>query len=679
MALLFQIPGLTSCSRAGDEAVSDSGPGPERFRIFEPEGASVVLDPSRFPRTLNEAPILAEQVRQNLLPPVRQRVGQDPLFLEPLNEIGKYGGTLRRAYIGAGDFNGVVRVLSGPDSLLYWDYEWKTVTPNIARGYELSRDERALTLFLRRGMRWSDGAPFTAADILFWYNDMYLDRRIVAESSQDLQVAGSAITIERVDDYTVQFVAQKPLSILVELLASFSEISIPSYYARSGMGGYAPRHYLSRFHPKYSSEQALNREAQEKGFPNWAIYLKNRNDWNLNVDLPVVTPWRVVTPINTKNFSLERNPYSIWFDSAGNQLPYIDQVAHVLCESPDVVTFKAMTGAIDFQSRHLDVQSLPFLIRNQARAEYKVYLNPSQVSDLGIRVNLSYAKDPEIGALLGDVNFRRALSLAIDREEINETFMLGQGLPTASVPAPENRFYPGDEWAQRWAYFDPERANRMLDGIGLSARDAQGYRLRRDGGGRLRLHCQSIQAHFNWTGVAEMVKEQWSAVGVFLVVNIVEPMLSLQQSMAGEVQLSLQSAGSADPFIVPYYLFPFTPFGVGGIAGVEYARWFQTGGADGVRPPDEIVEIMDMWRAGRTMPNRERVEIGREMIRRHVDLAMSIGLVSRGFTYYGVHVRNEALENVPRRFTNTLLVSSPANAHQMTFFYKDEARRSTNI
>jgi len=301
------------------------------------------------------------------------------------------------------------------------------------------------------------------------------------------------------------------------------------------------------------------------------------------------------------------------------------------------------------------------------------------VSDLGIRINLSYAKDPEIGALLGDVNFRRALSLAMNRDEINETFMLGQGLPTASVPAPENKYYPGDEWAQHWAYFDRQKANRMLDGIGLSERDSQGYRQRKDGKGRLRLQCQVVQAHFNWSAVAEMVKEQWSAVGVYLVVNIVEPMLSLQQSMAGEVQLSLQSAGSADPFIVPFYLFPYTPFGVGGIAGVEFARWFQSGGVDGVKPPKEIVEMMDMWRSGRTKSKQQRIEIGREMIRKHVDLVMSIGLVSRGFTYYGVHVKSNALENVPKRFTNTLLVSSPANAHQMTFFFKDESRRTKTI
>ena len=246
------------------------------------------------------------------------------LVIEPLHEIGRYGGTLRRAINGPNDIAGVVRFASGPDGFLYWDPLWTTPRPNIARDFELSQAGRVVTLFLRRGMCWSDGAPFTADDVLFWYEDLYLDRRVVPAPSESLRVDGEDVAIRKVDAETVQFVSPRPFPLLVELLASFTDIGGPSFYGRSAMGGFAPRHYLSRFHPKYRSEDAINREAQEAGLLNWAIYLKKRSD----------------------------------------------------CV---------------------------------------VHLNPSRDTDLGIRINLSYRRDPEIGDLLGDarLRFRRGLLIGL--------------------------------------------------------------------------------------------------------------------------------------------------------------------------------------------------------------------------------------------------------------------------
>ena len=435
------------------------------------------------------------------------------------------------------------------------------------------------------------------------------------------------------------------------------------------MGGFAPRHYLSRFHPKYRSEDAINREAREAGLLNWPIYLKKRFDWTFNPELPVVAPWRVTAPINSRDFSMARNPYSIWVDTDGNQLPYIDRVTYVLCSGPEAVNFKAAAGQLDFQSRHLLVSNVPFLLANRVRSGCDVHLNPSQDTDLGIRINLSYRRDPEIGNLLGDVRFRRGLSLGIDRREVNETFMLGLGVPSASVPTRESRYYPGAEWASRWAEFDIDGANRLLDEVGLTARDTEGFRLRRDGSDRLRLTCQASVAHFTFPAVAEMIREHWELIGIDLETDIVDPTLAIQQSMAGELQLSLQLSGAADPFMNPEYLFPYTPLGVGGASGVEYARWFQSDGSAGERPPDEIVEVMELSRTARLRGLEQRMEMARELIRRHVDRVFSIGLVSGGFTYHGVHIHKRSLRNVPRRIVNPQVVKSPANSLPMTFYF----------
>ncbi|MDE0362696.1 MAG: ABC transporter substrate-binding protein [Rhodospirillaceae bacterium] len=663
---------LPACSRS-DFATSPGAALPESadFGPYAPESGRLVTDPAAIPRTFNESPTLAELVAAGRLDPVGERIGHDPIVIEPLHGIGRYGGTLRRAFVGPGDQWGLVRMASGPDSFLHWDKDWRAVRPNIARDFRFSDDYRVLTLSLRRGMRWSDGAPFTADDVLFWYRDLYLDRRIVAAPSASMLLDNRDVLIEKLDDFTVRFVAPQPYEVLAELLASSTDLGGLSFYGRFGMGGYAPQHYLSQFHPKYRSESEVSAVAREQGFANWSIYLRNRNDWSLNPELPVLSPWRLAEPINSRRCRLERNPYSVWVDSAGNQLPYIDSIRNILCANADAVSFKAVAGQLDFQNRHLKIEQLPFLLSNRRRSGYNVYLDPNEGTDLGLRVNLSYRADAEIGGWLGNPDFRRALSLGVDRQEINETLMLGLGRPSASVPAPNNRYFPGDEWVTRWAEHDVPRANGLLDELGLTARDEAGYRLRMDGAGRLRLNCVTAVSHFDYTGVAEMVREQWRSIGVDLDVEIVDQVLYNQRSMSGEVQLGVLLTGSEDPYVYPELLFPYTTVGFGAIMGVDFAQWFRSGGTAGVRPPEEIVAMMELWQQGRRSASEQRLATGRELLRRHVDLVISIGLVSNAYSMHGIHLAKNNLGNVPRRVVNTQIVLTPATGLPMTFFYRE--------
>ena len=670
--LALSASALWSCSRSGFEATRQATDlGEADFGPYAPESGRIVTDPAAMPRTFNESPMLAELVAAGRLDPVEERIGRDPIVIEPLHEIGRYGGTLRRAFVGPGDQWGLVRMAAGPDSFLHWDKDWRVVRANIARDFRFSDDYRVLTLSLRRGMRWSDGMPFTADDVLFWYEDLYLDRRIVSAPSASMLVDNQDVLIEKLDDFTIRFVAPQPYEVLAELLASSTDLGGLSFYGRFGMGGYAPKHYLSQFHPKYSSESEVSAIAREQGFANWSIYLRNRNDWSLNPDLPVLSPWRVAEPINSQKCRLERNPYSIWVDSAGNQLPYIDSIKNILCANADAVSFKAVAGQLDFQNRHLQIEQLPFLLSNRRRSDYSIYLDPNEGTDLGLRVNLSYRADAEIGGWLGNPDFRRALSLGIDRQEINETLMLGLGRPSASVPAPNNRYFPGDEWVTRWAVHDVPRANGLLDELGLTARDEAGYRLRMDGAGRLRLNCVTAVSHFDYTGVAEMVREQWRAIGVDLDVEIVDQVLYNQRSMSGEVQLGVLLTGSEDPYVYPELLFPYTTVGFGAIMGVDFAQWFRSGGTAGVRPPDEIVAMMELWQQGRRSASEQRLATGRELLRRHVDLVISIGLVSNAYSMHGIHLAKNNLGNVPRRVVNTQIVLTPATGLPMTFFYRE--------
>ena len=235
------------------------------------EGPEVIIDPARFPTTFNEAPQLLELVKAGKLPPVATRIGQDPLVIKPVHEIGKYGGTWRRGFTGPADFANGYRCCSGTDHILFWDHTGDKVVPNIAKGWEMSDGGRTLTLHLRRGMKWSDGQPFTADDFLFWYEDMYQNKELVPTPSSTMMTNGKPGELVKVDTYTVQFKFPDPYYLLPDVLAGTTHLGGQAWQGLYGMGGYAPAHYLKQFHPKYVAKEELDKKIKEAKFDNWVV------------------------------------------------------------------------------------------------------------------------------------------------------------------------------------------------------------------------------------------------------------------------------------------------------------------------------------------------------------------------------------------------------------------------
>jgi peptide/nickel transport system substrate-binding protein len=666
----FVVRGLMEWeATAGAPATSGGG----TSLIGKLEGPEVVTDVAKFPKSFKEAPQLAELVKAGKLPPVAERIGQDPLVLKPVHGVGKYGGTWRRGFTGPADFWNGYRCCSGPDTLLFWDYTGDRPVPNIAKGWELQDGGRTLILHLRRGMKWSDGQPFTADDFLFWYEDMYSNKELVPLPSSVMMINGKPGELSKVDAYTVMFKFPDPYYMLPDVLAGSTALGGQAHQGLFGMGGYAPAHYLKQFHPKYVAKDQLDQRVKESKFDNWVRLILFKNDWALNPELPVLSPWKTVTPINTPTWTLERNPYSIWVDAEGNQLPYIDRVVLTLAENLEVLNLRAIAGEYDLQERHVDLGKVPVILENQQRGGYKLFLDPGDYGgDMIIKFNLSYEADPEIAKWFNTADFRRALSLGIDRDQINETFWLGTGTPSSVVPADHNRYNPGPEYRTLWSTHDPKKASEMLDQIGLDKRDSEGYRLRSDGKGRLRIEITTLGGQFlQFTQISEMVREHWKKIGIDLTVQEVERSLAIKRSAANEQQLGAwNNDGSEHLFTFPGHVFPFSVDTVS-TSGPLYAKWFHSAGAQGKEPPPRLRELMEKFQKAFGEPEEERLKLGKEVWKIAAEEVYIIGVIGMGAASMGVRIAKNNLGNVPSRQYNSPDGKTPGISRPVTFYWKN--------
>ena len=429
------------------------------------EGPEIILDPKAYPTTFKEAPALDAHVQAGKLPSIDKRLPEasQVFVVKPLHEVGKYGGNWRRAFTGPADHENGNRINS-LDKILTYDYTGTKIIPSLARDWKVSDDGKVTTIMLRKGARWSDGAPFTANDFMFWYNDIYLNKNINPTPFFEFQINGKDGVMKKVDDYTVAFEFPEPYPFFVSQLAGSTAIGA-GFATRGGFqnfgGAYAPAHYLKQFLPKYSSEEAVTKKAKDLGFDSWVSLLRNRYSWALNNELPVMTPWKTVSPINTPTWSMERNPYFWAVDTAGNQLPYIDRITMTLAENTEVANLRAIAGEYDLQERHMGLAKLPVFLENAKKGNYTVHLDPAlNGSDATLHLGNAYEGDPEIAKLLRNKDFRHALSLGIDRDQLNEVFWLGVGTPGSVAPAPDSLYSPGPEWNKKWAVLDLEASQR---------------------------------------------------------------------------------------------------------------------------------------------------------------------------------------------------------------------------
>lgn len=608
-----------------------------------------------------EAPQLAELVAAGELPPVSERLPENPLVIDTVEEIGEYGGVWRRAFTGPGDANSYVRVVF--DSLVRFSPDGGEVVPHVAESWNMSDDFTTWTINLRKGANWSDGEPFTADDIIFWYEDVLLNEDLTPAVVNVLQNDdGSVVTVEKVDDYTVQYTFKQPNTSFMLALANLD--------GEAGrFAAFQPAHYLKQFHAAYADEDELQGLVEAAGYETWSqLFTFKAAPFN-NPDRPSMAAWTPVSTVSDSVFTLERNPYYIAVDPEGNQLPYIDQVRFTYFSDIESLNFAAVTGQFDLQARHISLENYPVLVDNEDEGGYRVVTWPTfGGSDATVTFNQTFNDQPEIGDLLRAKDFRVALSMAINRDEIRESAFLGLGENRQSVPAPWHPYYPGDEWAYKHTDFDPEEANAMLDAIGLEERNGDGYRVL-SSGQPVTLEISVVPAFGPWVDVGQLLAQDWENVGIRTILQVRDRTAHHHMRDANELMVEIWNNDTT--------AFPFTsatvdPRGTSKAFGPFWKRWYDTGGEEGVEPADDIKKLAELIDQGRTAGPEEQTEIARELFRMWADNVWQIGTVGLTPMIQGVVVVNNNLRNVPESLGNDWPLRTPGNARPEQFYFRPE-------
>ena len=266
------------------------------------------------PDSFSEAPMLAEMVTAGDLPAVAERLPVEPLVIEPAEMIGQYGGTWQRAFTGPGDRQNVERMNN--DYTLFWDPSATEIVPRLAKAWESNDEATEWTITLREGLKWSDGAPFTADDYLFWYERILQNELLVPSIPWWMRWGGELAQMEKIDDVTFKLTFAEAFPAWPTTLASVT-VGGPFQHGRNGLGFYAPQHYLEQFHADVIGEEEANAAAEAEGLEGWHLLFLAKNDAHMNMDLPVMAQWKPVTPISSNEYVLERNPYFWAVDTAG--------------------------------------------------------------------------------------------------------------------------------------------------------------------------------------------------------------------------------------------------------------------------------------------------------------------------------------------------------------------------
>ena len=564
------------------------------------------------------------------LPPVEQRLPDEPLVVAPYSSIGKYGGTFdmmsNATEAGTSDFLAIRHV-----NLVRYSDDLQTIVPNVAKSWKWNDDFTQLTFFLRKGHKWSDGAPFTAEDVKYWYDNLSLNPNVFEKPKNYVLVAEKRMTVDVIDPQTVRFNLPAPKPGLL------------AHFANSYAQGFQPKHFLAKWDPELNPD--ADKMAKAAGFKDGMEVLSNyygNSDWTdtptpmlrspdkvakLPADTMPTLESHILISESTEGRHLVANPYFFQVDTAGNQLPYISEQDEIFVNEDEVRLLKLVNSEVHFKAQSLQLSTAPLLLENQEKGDYTVQLRP-EITLASFGINMTH-ENLEKRKVFADLRFRQAMSVAINRPEINEAAFFGMGEPKQYVGFSPPPPFVDAKWKQHYAQYDPKLANKLLDEVGLKDVDGDGFRDLLNGDKLV------INLQFSVQGVAaalvELVAQHWGAVGVQTTVKEVTPDEYRSAQSANKLDVTMWRNGQPLAIVlgtnqiwVPPYHDYFTVR-----TNMLWAEWVDSNGASGVEPPDYAKQmIKDITEfQSTTVGTPESDKLGARLVENLVKNLLFIGTV----------------------------------------------------
>ena len=602
--------------------------------------ALTLLPQQGLAQAANEAPDLAKLAADGKLPKLADRLPEKPLVVQPLEKIGRYGGTLRRGLRGSADHNGILRMV-GNQGLVRWNLAFTEVLPGVAERWDVNTNSTEFTFHLRKGMKWSDGKPFTADDILFSIDDCAKNTDLFKSPPSAIVIGGKACNVEKINETTVKFTFASPFALFLEQMATPLG-QYPTLFAK---------HYCGQFHPKYNANVAdLVKQANMSSWTD--LFRAKCGDVEIparwgNADKPTLEPWVITEPYvgGATRVVMKRNPYFWQVDTAGNQLPYIDQITFSISQDVESLMLDAISGKIDFQDRHIDsLPNKPTLVQNAQKGGYRLVelevLALQPVSDL----LQHHAQRPEDA---GDVRQQGFPQGAVARHQPQGNRRHRLSRPVRAVPgraAPEpslvpREIFPAVHRAQC------EGGQRHPGRPRLQARRA-GARLRPDGQ-KVFFAIDVIPTLYpDLVDTLELVKRHWAELGIDMKVNTLERALYYTRADNNDHDVQVwPGTGGLDPMLDPRDYFAQHPQGTR--YAIPWTLWYVSNGKDGQEPPEHQKKRMKLFDDARaTSDLKKRGEIMKEIFDIAAENFETVG-VCLAVTTFGV-VKNK-LENAPKK------------------------------
>jgi peptide/nickel transport system substrate-binding protein len=603
-----------------------------------------------------EVPYWQPLVDTVIMPPMAERLPDNPHVVDDGREIGVYGGNWNMLINRSRDTR--LLVVFGYARLVAYNTELE-ILPDILESYEVE-EGRIFTFHLREGHRWSDGEPFTSEDFRYWWEDVANNEELAPAGPPTLlMVDDQPPVFEVIDETTVRYTWHAPNPDFLPVLASAAPLFI-----------YRPAHFMKQYHIEHGDTAQIEAWVDEEGKTSWAS-LHNAVDNMYKFDnpaLPTLQPWTITTEAPAQRFIGERNAYYYKVDAAGQQLPYIDRIFMNVVDSK-LIPLKTWAGESDLQARGLAFSDYTFLKEGEEHNDYTVNLwRTARGSQLALFPNLNVS-DPVWREVLRDVRFRRALSLAINRHEINQVIYYGLGIEGQNTVLPASPLYEAD-YRDAYAAFDLDEANRLLDEMGLTERDSQGLRLLPDGR-PLQIIVETAGEDPEETDILELIHDSWLEAGVKVFSKPLQREVLRNRIFAGETVMAISFGSENGLPTSERSPAEYAPTSQQLLQWPQWGQYYETSGASGepvdMEGPRRLMELYGEWRGAESPEARS--EIWHEILEIYAEGVYTIGLVAG--TLQPVVVTNR-MHNVP---TEGIFNWDPGAQFGMyqpeTFFYTD--------